>query len=40
MACTCVFYRPEDNAKREPNTIEYEDLEMQKWNIPTESAES
>ena len=33
LACKCVFYRPEHNAKGR-NT------EMQKWNIPADRAQS
>ena len=34
VACKCVFYRPEHNAKE----LNFEDLEMQKWNEPTNRA--
>ena len=33
----CVFYRPEDNKKGgTPKELNFEGLEMQKWNIPTD----
>ena len=34
LACKCLFYRPEHNAKGEPHS-----LEMEKWNIPTDRAQ-
>ena len=34
LACKCVFYRPEHNAKGEyPMELNFESLEMQKLNI-------
>ena len=30
LACRCVFYRPEHNAKGEPMELNFEGLEMQK----------
>ena len=36
LAWKCVFYRPEHNGKGEgPMELNFEGLEMQKWNIPT-----
>ena len=32
----CVFYRPEHNAKRGSDEVNFEGLEMQKWIIPTD----
>ena len=34
LACKCVFYRPEHNAKE----LNFEDLEMQKWHEPINRA--
>ena len=36
LACKCVFYRPEHNAKGVPMEMNFEDLEMQKLNKPTD----
>ena len=33
LPCKCAFYKPEHNAKGGRHEIEYEDQEMQKWNI-------
>ena len=30
LACKCVFYRPEHNAKGDPMELNFEGLEMQK----------
>ena len=38
LVCKCVFYRPEHNAKDGPHGINFEVLEMQKRNIPTNRA--
>ena len=38
LACKCVFYRPERNAKGDPIELNFEGLEMQKWNIPANRA--
>ena len=32
----CVFYRPQSNTKAPPKELNFEGLEMQKWNIPTD----
>ena len=39
LACKCVFYRPEHNAKGDPMGLNFEGLEMQKWNTPTDRAQ-
>ena len=39
LACKCVFYIPEHNAKGEPIELSFEGLEMQKQNIPTDGAQ-
>ena len=43
LACKCVFYRPEHNAKGgmvgEGMELNFEGLEIQKWNIPTDRAQ-
>ena len=39
LACKCVFYRPELNAKGDPMELNFESLEKQKWNIPTDRAQ-
>ena len=36
LTCKCVIYRPEHNAKGDPQELNFEDLEMQKLNIPTD----
>ena len=36
LACKCVFYRPEHNAKGVPMEMNFEDLEMQKLKKPTD----
>ena len=33
LACNCVFKRPEHNAKGCPMQLNFEGLDMQKWNI-------
>ena len=38
LACECVFYRPEYNAKGDPMELHFEGLEIQKWNTPTDRA--
>ena len=35
----CVFYRPQNNTKAPPKELNFEGLEMQKWNIPTKRAQ-
>ena len=35
----CVCYRPEHNAKGSPMELNFEGLEMQDWNIPTDRAQ-
>ena len=35
----CVFYRPERNAKSLAVVNVYEDLQMQKWNVPMDRAQ-
>ena len=35
LACNYVFHSPKHNAKGRPHRIEFEVLEMQKWNITT-----
>ena len=42
LACKCVFYRPEHNAKEGGDSmlVNFEDLEMQKWNITMDRAQS
>ena len=32
LACKCVFYRPEYNAKGDPMELNFEGFGMQKWN--------
>ena len=43
LACKCVFYRPEHNAKGgmggEGMELNFEGLEIQKWNMPTDRAQ-
>ena len=39
LACKCVFCRPEQNAKGDPMELNFEDLELQKWNIPMDRAQ-
>ena len=39
LECKCVFYRPQSNEKWVPMELNFEFLEMQKWNIPTDRAE-
>ena len=40
LACKCVFYRPEYNAKGGDHLeLNFEDTEMQKWNKPTDRAQ-
>ena len=36
LTCKCVFYRPKNNAIGVPNELNFEALEMQKWNIWTD----
>ena len=38
LASKCVFYRPEHNAKGEPVELNFEGLEMQKWNTSADRA--
>ena len=38
FSCKYVFYRQEHNAKRDSMKLNFEGLEMQKWNIPTNRA--
>ena len=38
LACKCIFYKPEHNAKGEPHGIEIE-CEIPKWNIPMDRAQ-
>ena len=35
VACKRIFHTPEHNAKGVPMEMNFEGLEMQKWNIPT-----
>ena len=37
FTCKYVFYRPEHNARRGIHKTEFWSLEMQKWNIATDS---
>ena len=41
LASKCVFYRSEHNAKGQEGAmgLNFEGLEMQKWNIPTSRAQ-
>ena len=39
LAGKCVFHRPEQNANGGPIELNFEGLEMQKWNIPTDRAQ-
>ena len=39
LTCKCVFYRPEHNAKEGPTELNFEGLEMQNQNIPTDRAQ-
>ena len=42
LACKCVFYRPEYNAKEGGwyhLELNFEDIEMQKWKVPTDRAQ-
>ena len=36
LTCKCVFCRPKNNAIGVPNELNFEALEMQKWNIWTD----
>ena len=36
LACNSVLYKPEHNGRRDPMTLNFEGIEMQKWNIPTD----
>ena len=37
LACKCLFFRPEQcKGGRDTMEINFEGLEMQKWNIPTD----
>ena len=38
-ACNCVFYRPRHTAWRDPKELNFEGLDIQKRNIPTDSAQ-
>ena len=38
LACKCVFYRPEHNAKGDIMELNFEGPKIQKWNIPTDRA--
>ena len=38
LTCKYVFYRPEHNTKGDHMKLSFEDLEMQKRNIPTDRA--
>ena len=38
FACKCVFYRAEHNAVGDPMELNFEGLEMQKRNTPTNIA--
>ena len=38
LASKCVFYRPEHNAKGGPVELNFEGLEMQKWNTSADRA--
>ena len=39
LACKRVFYRQQRNASGDHMELNFEDLEMQKWNIPAERAD-
>ena len=39
LACKCVFYRPKHNAREDSMQLNFEGLQMQKWNIPTDRAQ-
>ena len=39
LACKCVFYRPKHNARKDSMQLNFEGLQMQKWNIPTDRAQ-
>ena len=39
LACKCVLYRPEHNAKGDSIELKFEDAEMQKWNKPADRAQ-
>ena len=39
LVCKCVFYGPEINAKGDHMELNFEGLEIQKWNIPTDRAQ-
>ena len=39
LACKCVFYRAKHNAKGEPMELNFEVLEVEKWNILTDKAQ-
>ena len=34
-----TYYRPEHNAKGDPTELNFEGLQIQKWNIPTDIAQ-
>ena len=36
LACKCIFYRLEHNAKGEPMKLNFQGLEILKWNIPSD----
>ena len=41
LTCKCVFYRPEHDTKEGPHeTMNFEGLEMQKRNIPTDTTQN
>ena len=40
LVCKCVFYRPQWNAKGGPMELNFEGLEMQKWDITADIARS
>ena len=39
LACKCVFYRSEHNAKGGSYELNFDGLKMQKWNIPMNRAQ-
>ena len=39
LACKCVFYRLDINAKGDRMELNFEGLQIQKWNIPTDRAQ-
>ena len=39
LACKCVFYRPEHYGKGRSHELNFDGLELQKWNKPMHRAQ-